>query len=116
MHNDDFGSPALPNKDEFNLNDMLKSVSEIEKLRARAEMNTASVNLDFLSDRCDVCGHCPVIKGGIGCQRIVLCEHQIDWLKKDCRVQKGPSIPFAQTMFGLEITTPAEEKERDLLT
>ena len=90
----------------FSFEDMQEMMKELKSKQVKSEMDRCQINIDFLEDPCNVCGHRMRIDGH---QRIFVCSHRIEFLKKHVQEQDPtpasvlPPNPFASSFIGFQI-------------
>jgi len=82
---------------DFSLEKMKAAMKIGEQIKAKHQMQQAECNLDMLSQKCKVCGYTPKLEGGIANGRLLVCNHLLEWMRKEY----SPKDPIQnQDIFG----------------
>ena len=101
---------------DFSMEEVREAIKKVKELHAKHDMVQSGCNMDMLSQRCNVCNHIPTISGGIGNNRMEVCEHQLQWMEDNIDPPENPVRDFPAFLGdgfnGIEIVLRNKEERK----
>jgi len=93
---------------DFNIEDAKHAMKECEKIKSEHAMRRAELNMNLLAEQCQECNHIPFFEGDVGSTRMVICEHQLAWIKDNVPGVKREQPGIYNSFYDIELVVKGE--------